>query len=73
MLTHAGGFPLPVHAGSAAIWHLVDLLTWLQTKAGYATDRGVVDVAAAAMQVNLARDARRLAPATNRGLAALVG
>lgn len=65
MLTHAGGFPLPVHAGSAAIWHLVDLLTWLQTKAGYPTDRGVVDVAAAAMQVNLAREARRLSRAAD--------
>lgn len=73
MLTHEGGFPLPVHAGSAAIWHLVDLLTWLQTKAGYATDRGVMDVAAATLQVNIARDVRRLSPATNRGLAALVG
>ena len=46
---------------------------WLQTKAGYTTDRGVVDVAAATLQVNVAREARRLSPATNRGLAALVG
>ena len=73
MLTHAGGFPLPVHAGSAAIWHLVDLLTWLQAKVGYATDRAVLDVAAATLQVNLAREVRRLSPATNRRLAAWVG
>lgn len=73
MLTHTGGFPLPVHAGSASIWHLIDLLTWLQAKAGYAIDRGVLDVAAATLQVNLSWEVRRLSPATNRSLTALVG
>jgi hypothetical protein len=62
MLTHAGSFPLPVHAGSAAIWHLVDLLTWLRAKAGYAIDRGVLDVAAAALQVNVTKEVQRLSP-----------
>ncbi|MDB4891856.1 MAG: putative dNA-binding protein [Gemmatimonadetes bacterium] len=60
MLAHVGSFPLPVHAGSAAIWHLVDLLTWLRAKAGYAIDRGVLDVAAAALQVNVTREVQRL-------------
>lgn len=73
MLTHAGDFPLPVHAGSTAIWHLADLLTWLRTTAGYAIDRGIVDVAAATLQVNVVRDVRRLAPDTQRRFATLVG
>ncbi|MBA3339624.1 MAG: DNA-binding protein [Geodermatophilaceae bacterium] len=73
MLAHGSNFPPPVHAGSTAIWHLVDLLTWLQTKAGYATDRGVLEVAAAALQVNVAKEVQRLSPATNRGVAAMVG
>ncbi|MDA8383730.1 MAG: transcriptional regulator, partial [Betaproteobacteria bacterium] len=32
MLTHPGSFPAPVHEGSASIWHLADVLTWLQAK-----------------------------------------
>lgn len=64
MLTHAGAFPLPVHEGSAAIWHLVDLLSWLQSKADYPTDRAVLDVAGATMRVNIARDVQRLGGTT---------
>jgi len=35
MLAHPGSFPAPVHEGSASIWHLADVLAWLQAKGGY--------------------------------------
>lgn len=73
MVSHVADFPRPVHAGSQAIWHLVDLLTWLQDEAGYPTDRGMIDVAAATLQVNVTKEAERLTTATNRHLATLVG
>ncbi|WP_368310509.1 helix-turn-helix transcriptional regulator [Luteibacter sp. CQ10] len=30
MLAHSGSFPAPVHEGSVSIWHMADVLTWLQ-------------------------------------------
>lgn len=73
MISHTADFPQPVHEGSTVIWHLVDLLTWLQKKAGYATDRRIVDVAAATLQINLTKEARRLTTPPNLGLVKLVG
>ena len=60
MLTHPGSFPAPVHEGSASIWHLADVLTWLQAKDGYALTGNVLDVARVAMHVNMAKEGRRL-------------
>ena len=45
MLAHPGSFPAPVHEGSASIWHLADVLTWMQAKGGYALALGILDVA----------------------------
>lgn len=73
MLVHAANFPVPVHEGSASIWHLVDLLNWLQAKPGYLLERGLVEMAAATLAVNATREAQRLPPAIDRRLAALVG
>jgi len=74
MLAHSGGsFPPPVHEGSAAIWHLADVLGWLRANVDYAPDRAVMDVAQVAMHVNVAKEGRRLTQATDRELATLVG
>jgi len=74
MLTHSGGsFPPPVHEGSAAIWHLTDVLAWLRANVNYAPDGTVMDVARVAMQVNVAKEGRRLTHAADRELATLVG
>lgn len=32
MLANPGSFPAPVHEGSASIWHLADVLAWLQVR-----------------------------------------
>lgn len=72
MLAHAGSFPAPVHEGSTSIWHLADVLSWLQTKGGYALDRDVLDVATAALQVNIAKEGQRVPRSSSSELAALV-
>ena len=73
MLAHPSSFPTPVHEGSASIWHLADVLTWLQSKGSYSLTRNVLDVAQAALQVNVAKEGRRLPGLVFKDLEALVG
>lgn len=56
MLTHAASFPPPVHDGSASIWHLALVLQWLQGKGQYRIPHGVLEVARAAMKLNIAKE-----------------
>lgn len=60
MLTHSGTFPTPVHDGSSSLWHLADLLIWLESRGGYALSQPVIDVAKMTLQVNVARQQRRV-------------
>ena len=57
-LTH-GDFPAPVHEGSASVWHLLDILTWLEGRRGHTPDVGLRDTAAAALAINLAKETSR--------------
>lgn len=72
MLAHSD-FPLPLHEGSASIWHLSDVLGWLDgRKKGRATDKALREAAAAALEVNLAREARRFTKVGSTELQKLV-
>lgn len=73
MLAHPGSFPVPVHEGSASIWHLADVLAWLQAKGTYSLALDVLDVARVALQVNVAKEGRRLTGSVSKELEALVG
>lgn len=72
MVNHAMNFPAPVHEGSASIWHLSDVLCWLRAKGSYELELGLFDVAAVAMQVNLAKEVRLVAPRVRREVRSLV-
>ncbi|MBT2791129.1 helix-turn-helix transcriptional regulator [Paraburkholderia strydomiana] len=72
MLSHAVEFPPPVHEGSASVWHLSDVLDWLNSRGGYDINAEVFDVARSAKQINLAKEARELEPRLNRRLECLV-
>lgn len=72
MLGHAAEFPIPVHEGNPSVWHLSDVLTWLNTRGGYDIKPDVLEVARSAKQVNLAKEARELEPQINRQLAYLI-
>jgi predicted DNA-binding transcriptional regulator AlpA len=73
MLANPGSFPAPVHEGSASIWHLADVLAWLQAKGTYSLALDMLDVARAALQVNVAKEGRRLKRSVSKELEALVG
>ncbi len=73
MLAHPGSFPAPVHEGSASIWHLADVLAWLQAKGSYSLTGDILEVARVALQVNVAKEGRRLARSVSEEFEALVG
>lgn len=72
MLAHASRFPLPVHEGNPSVWHLADVLAWLTNRGDYAISADLIDMAKAAKQVNLAKEAREIEPRFNRQLTSLV-
>jgi hypothetical protein len=72
MLSHAADFPIPVHEGNPSVWHLWDVLAWLNTRGGYDIKSDVLEVAKSAKQVNLAKEARELEPQVNRQLEDLI-
>lgn len=72
MVSYSSSFPLPVHEGSAAIWHLADVLGWLQAKGGYGLEQAVIEVSKTTKQINVAKEARQITPEIQREMYALV-
>ena len=64
MVSHAATFPTPVHEGSASVWHLAEVMSWIQARGTYKVEAAVLEVALSAMQVNLAKEVevRQLQP-----------
>jgi hypothetical protein len=58
--THTASFPLPVHEGASAIWHLADVLAWSVETEKRAVPPELMDVARVSMGVNLVRQAGRI-------------
>jgi hypothetical protein len=72
MLANPTTFPAPVHEGSAAVWHLADILDWLNAKGSYQLEDTVREVAATTMQINLAKEAAHVSPKIYSALQKLV-
>ncbi|MAL00558.1 AlpA family transcriptional regulator [Neopusillimonas maritima] len=66
MVTHRETFPMPVHEGSASIWHLAEVLDWLRARGGYHIDTGVLEIAKVALEVNITKEIIRH-PMSKRG------
>ena len=60
MLGYAANVPLPVHEGSATVWHLADMLEWLKTRVAYQIEPATLAVAQVNKQVNLAKQALQI-------------
>ncbi|WP_074046772.1 helix-turn-helix transcriptional regulator [Orrella dioscoreae] len=60
MLGHAAAFPAPLHEGSTSLWHLADVLSWLEARGAYRIEPPVLEVARTAMQINLAKASHQL-------------
>lgn len=56
MINHATSFPTPVHEGSASVWHLAEVITWLQARGKYEIDTLLLEVALTTMQVNVVKE-----------------
>lgn len=65
-------FPAPVHMGSTALWHLDDVMAWLQQTQQYALAPEKYEVARMARQINLVRQTRALTPQLAESLKGLV-
>jgi hypothetical protein len=68
-------FPLPVHEGregSASLWHLFDVLAWLEGRKGYEFDQTLRETAEVTLEVNMVKEARRHAPRATHDLEPLV-
>lgn len=72
MLANRESFPAPVHEGSTSIWHLAEVLIWLEGKGGYVLDRGALEMARATLEVNLAKEACRFPLKIARDLERLI-
>jgi predicted DNA-binding transcriptional regulator AlpA len=59
-INNCATFPAPVHEGSAALWHLADVLRWLLKRDGYRVTPETLDVAATAKQLNIAKQVQQL-------------
>jgi len=59
-LAHANSFPAPFHEGSVALWHLAHVLEWLMERGTYHIEQSLLDVAHAAMQINLVKESARI-------------
>lgn len=70
-LKHAATFPAAVHEGNPSIWHLSDVLLWLD-RHGYSVDETALEISAAAREFNIAMQARRLTADRSRELEALM-
>lgn len=60
----ASRFPAPIHAGSAAIWHLAEVLIWMRDKGTYAVSSATLEVARVAMEINVQKGHDRLLTVT---------
>ena len=58
--THLASFPMPVHEGASAIWHLCDVLAWFSETQKRAIPADLMDVARVSMGVNMVREAGRI-------------
>lgn len=62
MLAHPADFPPPVHEGTLAIWHLAEVLDWLQAWGRYQIEPELLETATMTRELNLARDRSRASP-----------
>jgi hypothetical protein len=71
MVANPSSFPVQVHDSSAGVWHLADLLAWLQQK-DYPVDTRVVAVSQTTRQINVLKKLHNLPTGIEPALRALV-
>ncbi|WP_428356309.1 DNA-binding protein [Methyloprofundus sp.] len=62
MMNNSISFPLPIHEGRSAIWHLSTVLSWCREGNRYQIDDSIQEVAEANMQLNIAKEITNIDP-----------
>lgn len=60
MINNRATFPVAVHEGSQALWHLRPVLVWFSETQKRSIDRFLIEVSEATMKVNIAKEVHRL-------------
>lgn len=72
VMKNGAGFPLPVHDGKPAIWHLATVLVWFRDEKSRKLDQSLLEVSRVAMQCNLVKESAGLDPQISDRLRQLV-
>ena len=56
VMKNGARFPLPVHDGKPAIWHLATVLTWFREEKGRKLNGALLEISRVAMQCNLIKE-----------------
>ncbi|WP_407352124.1 hypothetical protein [Luteimonas sp. R10] len=60
MISNFSTFPVTVHEGKPALWHLSTILTWLNEQQKRPVDVALLEVARANTTLNIAKETRKL-------------
>lgn len=60
MISNQATFPVAVHEGSQALWHLRPVLVWFSETQKRSIDPLLIEVSEVTMKVNIAKETRRL-------------
>ncbi|MBT8085192.1 MAG: DNA-binding protein [Woeseia sp.] len=60
LVRNGSQFPLPVHEGNPAIWHLATVLEWFADMKGRTTNETLLDIARVNMHCNVLKDVAEL-------------
>jgi len=60
MISNIATFPIAVHEGKPALWHLANVLTWLVEQQKRHVDVVLLEVAKTNMELNIAKETRKL-------------
>lgn len=60
MTSNISTFPIAVHEGKPALWHLANVLTWLREQQQRPVDTALLEVAETNMTLNIAKETRKL-------------
>lgn len=60
MLSNMSTFPVAIHEGKPALWHLATILTWLHEQQKRPVDGLLLEIARTNMTLNIAKETRKL-------------
>ncbi|ACK73754.1 prophage CP4-57 regulatory (plasmid) [Gloeothece citriformis PCC 7424] len=64
--------PSAIHSGAQSIWHLAEFLTWLSEDKNYEIEESLLETAKITMNLNLAKEYKKLAPDLHESFKSLV-